>query len=44
MRKQEKFALSLHALERSIKLFFRPDITDEEIREGLVASTVKHFD
>ena len=43
-RKQEKFKLTLDALERSIKLLFRQDIVDEEIREGLVASTIKHFE
>ena len=35
--------LSLSALERSIKTFSRTDI-DQDIRENLVASIIKHFE
>lgn len=41
--KQEKFVYALHALERSIKVFSRTDI-DQDIRENLVASIIKHFE
>ena len=39
----EKFIASLRALERSIKIFSRTDIS-EDIRENLVASVIKHFE
>lgn len=39
----QKFITSLHALERSIKVFARTDL-DEDIRENLVASIIKHFE
>jgi nucleotidyltransferase substrate binding protein (TIGR01987 family) len=41
--KHQNFIRTLSALERSIKIFLRTDI-DEEIRETLVASLVKHFE
>ncbi|MDP3788510.1 MAG: HI0074 family nucleotidyltransferase substrate-binding subunit [Candidatus Chromulinivorax sp.] len=41
--KHERVVLTLHALERSIKTFLRTDI-DEEIRESLVASVIKHLE
>lgn len=41
--KQQKFIHTLEALERSIKVFSRTDI-DEDIRENLVASIIKHFE
>lgn len=43
IHKHQKFILSLHALERSIKAFSRTDL-DEDIRENLVASIIKHFE
>ena len=41
--KHEKFIASLQALERSIKVFSRNDLS-EDIRENLVASIIKHFE
>ena len=41
--KHQKFIKTLDALERSIKIFSRTDI-DEDIRENLVASIIKHFE
>jgi nucleotidyltransferase substrate binding protein (TIGR01987 family) len=41
--KQQKFTNALDALKRSIKVFSRTDI-DEDIRENLVASIIKHFE
>ena len=41
--KHQKFMQTLNALERSIKVFSRTDI-DEDIRENLVASIIKHFE
>lgn len=41
--KHQKFTQSLDALERSIRVFSRNDI-DEDIRENLVASVIKHFE
>ena len=43
MYKQQKFVQSLNALERSIRVFSRSDI-DQDIREHLVASIIKHFE
>lgn len=40
---QEKFLRSLNALERNINTFLHADVADN-IRESLVASTVKHFE
>jgi nucleotidyltransferase substrate binding protein (TIGR01987 family) len=41
--KYEKFIKSLNALERSIVVFSRDNI-DQDIKEHLVASVVKHFE
>ena len=41
--KHEKFIKSLQALDRSIKISLR-DTIQEEMRQSLVASNVKHFE
>lgn len=41
--KQQKFTNTFNALERSIQVFNRTDI-DDDIRENLVASIIKHFE
>ena len=43
IHKHQKFIQTLNALDRSIKIFSRTDI-DEDIRESLVASIIKHFE
>ncbi len=41
--KHQNFMRTLSALDRSINVFLRTDI-DEDIRETLVASLIKHFE
>jgi nucleotidyltransferase substrate binding protein (TIGR01987 family) len=43
IHRRQKFTASLEALERSIRVFSRPNI-DQDIRENLVASIIKHFE